>query len=70
MQGVSLYPEQNDIKVYLEKVSKVFQKMEKDLGTYRLKDNEPEKLLKMLKKVTIHHFILYFLIITLESTSQ
>ena len=48
---MSLYPEQNDIKVYLEKVSKVFQKMEKDLGTYRLKDDEPEKLLKMLKKV-------------------
>ncbi len=51
MNGLSLYPEQNDLKAYLEKVSKVFSKMEKDLGTYRLKEYSPDRCLKMLRKV-------------------
>lgn len=53
MQKISLYPEQNDLKNYIEKVSKVFFKMEKDLASYRIKGNDSEKLLKMLKKVMI-----------------
>jgi hypothetical protein len=37
----------------LEKVSNVFFKMEKDLASYRIKGNDSERLLKMLKKVKI-----------------
>lgn len=51
MQGISLYPDQNDVKVYMQKVTKVFQKMEYDLGAYRIKDNNPDKFLRMLRKV-------------------
>ena len=56
MQQISLYPEQNDLKNYLEKVGKVFYKMEKDLSSYRLKKTDPEKLLKMLRKVNKYKY--------------
>jgi hypothetical protein len=51
MEKYAIYKNENDLKLYIDKVARVFNKMEKDLGTYRLKDNNPERCLKMLKKV-------------------
>jgi hypothetical protein len=58
MNKLALYQEDVDFKTYILKVSKVFKKMETDLGAYRLKDNNPERCLKMLKKVIIIIIIL------------
>ena len=50
MEKKQIIKDENELQKYIQKVSQVFLKMEKDLASYRIKGNDSERLLKMLKK--------------------